>query len=247
MSTVLARLEHEVSPTRAMLQQAVSAGAAVETIERLISLVERENAKDAQVAFNVAFAAVKRELPSLPKNGIIPDNSGKVRSRYVRRDDLHRALTPILTAHGLATSFSFRDAPPNRMICSMRLTHAAGHSEVFEAGSPMSMDVPKASELQKSGAAQAFAKRRVMMDAFDILDEDVDDDGTGRGIAETLSEGALLALDDLLQECENREPGARDRALAWIRKEFRVSNMDGLTVDAGAKVKAMLAKKLGAK
>jgi hypothetical protein len=233
------------SATRGMLQQAVSAGAQVDVIERLIALVERENAKDAQAAFNVAFAAVKRALPSLPKNGVIPNKGGGVRSRFVKRDDLHRALTPILSAHGFATSFSFRDSPPNRMICTMTLTHAGGHSETFEAGGPWAMEIPAASDQQKSGGAKSFMKRLVMMDAFDILDEDVDDDASGMGARVMVSEAAALELEDMLQECENRETGAKGRFLAWIRSEYRAPSINALTAQDAATAKGWLAKKLG--
>lgn len=164
------------SNTRVMMHQAVASGASVDVLERLIALVEREDAKDARAAFNAAFAQVKMSLPSIPKNGIIPDNTGAVRSRFARRDDLHKALTPLLSQHGFAASFSFRDAGPSRMVCSLRLTHSGGHSEVYEAAGPWDMEIPKASVHQRSRGAQSFMKRNLILDAFDILDEEVDND-----------------------------------------------------------------------
>lgn len=138
----------------------------------------KREARDAQKEYNIAFAKVKLSLPSIPKNGIIPDNSGAVRSRFARRDDLHKALTPLLSQHGFAASFSFRDAGPARMICSLRLTHSSGHSEVYEAAGPWDMEIPKASVHQRSRGAQSFMKRNLMLDAFDILDEDVDNNAS---------------------------------------------------------------------
>lgn len=248
-----AQLAVTPSATRSVLQQAITAGAPVDVIERLIGLVEREDAKDAKRAFESAFLAAKQQLDGvkITKRGTItyegkPGKQGGS-IKFMRYDDIADVVKPILAEHGLTASYSYEYiATPPKVVCVLTLRHSGGHSEQFH-GAPLPMIDGSGgkSDVQGVGSTMTYGRRYAIQASFDIVAEGEDTDGSGK--AAIIQEAALLELDDMLAECENKEAGAKARAMAWVTKEFRVAGLSELTADQGGRVKSMLAKKLGGK
>lgn len=214
-------------------------------LDRFLAIYRQLEKDRAQAQFNAAFARVKINLPTIDKRGVIPDNQGRVRSRFARHDDLHRAITPILTAEGLASSFMFQDAGEGRMTCKMTLTHAGGHSQEYQATGPWSMDIPKATPNQKARAAQSYMKRNLMIDVFDILCEELDDDGSGLGVAEPISDEQVQTLEGCLETIEERKPGSRKRFFDWLETAYQTRELAELRQGAVFEaVFSMLKRKL---
>lgn len=138
----------------------------------------RREERDSVREFNAAFAALKAELPSIAKTGVVMKKGGVgVQYRYARYGDLHKAVTPLLTTHGFSTSFDFEEPEANRLTCILKLRHSAGHEETYRWTLPAAGQNQYVSNLQNAAAARTFAKRCILIDALDILTEDADKDG----------------------------------------------------------------------
>src|SRR5688572_13069751 len=73
-------------------------------LEKLLSMYERIMDRNAEMAFNSAFAEMQSEMPVIQENGqiVIRDN---VQSRYALFEDINDIVKPILKAHGFAVTF----------------------------------------------------------------------------------------------------------------------------------------------
>ena len=66
----------EVTPM-AMVQQAISSGASIDVMERLLDLQERWQANEARRAFSAALAALRDDLPQIVKTQQVDFTTGR--------------------------------------------------------------------------------------------------------------------------------------------------------------------------
>ena len=78
-------------------------------LEHMLHIGRELQQDQAKAQFNAAFAALKLELPVIDKRGVVLGKGGKRMFRYARYDDIHEAITPLLSHHGFATSFDFEE------------------------------------------------------------------------------------------------------------------------------------------
>ncbi len=188
--------------------------------------IGRELQKDQAAAeFNAAFAALKPELPVIDKKGVVLNKTGKVQFKYARFDDLHDAITPLLTKHGFATSFDFQEPEKGRLTVILELLHRGGHSKLYHWTLPAMGDNQYVTNLQNAAAARSFGKRCVVIDAFDILTRDSDSDGRPVAPPERITEAQMLMIGDILLEIENREPKSTLRFMKWIKEETKAESV----------------------
>jgi hypothetical protein len=93
-----------------MLNRAVSSGADIDMIEKLMSLQERWEANQSRKLFDEALANAQGEMPKLTKNRLVNYASAKSPTGYVtyRHEDLAEVIEtvkPILKKFGLAHRF----------------------------------------------------------------------------------------------------------------------------------------------
>src|SRR5260370_16452199 len=74
----------------------------IDKLDRLLLMRERENARVAEQAFNVALAEAQTEMQPI---GADSDNP-QTRSRYASYAPLDRAVRPIYTRHAFPLSFN---------------------------------------------------------------------------------------------------------------------------------------------
>lgn len=121
------KMEGQQSPMVAMIERVVTSPSInVDTMERMFALMERQQAREAEMLFNQAMAAAQAEMLPVVKAG--KSDKGK----YARLDDINQVVVPILGKHGLSISFS-TPAPrnPDNVAVACRLSHAGGHSRDF--------------------------------------------------------------------------------------------------------------------
>jgi hypothetical protein len=96
-----------------MLNRAVSSGASLDMVEKLMTLQERWEANQARKAFDNAMAAAKAEIPNITKNREVDFTSQKGRTHYRYEDlgEIARVVSPILAKHGL--SYRYRTTSPS--------------------------------------------------------------------------------------------------------------------------------------
>lgn len=114
----------------AMIQQALSRDASMETLERLMALQERWEASQARKAFDAAIASAKAEIGPIEKNRRVHFETTKGKTDY-RFEDLAAiaaAVDPVLSKFGL--SYRYRTAQANgQLTVTCVLSHRDGYSE----------------------------------------------------------------------------------------------------------------------
>src|SRR6185295_9677489 len=112
-----------------MLDRAVSSGASVETLEKLMALQERFEKNNARKEFDAAVADAKAEIPPIVRN-----REGHNSKRYVDFAAIAKIVDPIITKHGL--SYRFTTEQTDRINVTCVLSHRAGHFEKTTLSGP---------------------------------------------------------------------------------------------------------------
>lgn len=193
-----------------------------------------------------AFVAAKMELDGvkIQKNGAITYEAkpGKAAStiKFLRYDDLAESVKPILRKYNLVAAYDYETSQtPPKTICVLKLMHVNGHTESFRSAPlPMVDEGGGKNATQGAGSVMTYGRRYAIQAAFDIVAEGEDDDGNmGRNQPQPISENECRNLEDVLQELDNREPGAKKRFMSWIEKQFKCSSL-GELLD-GSQLKAV--------
>ena len=168
-----------------MLDRAVSGGASIEVLEKLMALNERWERNQARKAFDQAMAEAKAEIPVILKNRHV-DFTGKtgVRTNYRHEDlaEIARTVDPILSKHGL--SYRFRTTSPANEPVSVTciVSHRLGHFEenTLQAGRD---DSGNKNNIQAVGSALTYLQRYTLKAALGLA-ASTDDDGAAVGKAD---------------------------------------------------------------
>lgn len=164
-----------------MLHRAVSQGASVEVLEKLLALQERWEAGQARRAFDAALAAAKAEIPTVFKNREVDFTSAKGRTHYRYEDlgEIARTIDPVLAARGLSYRFRTSSSPNEPITVTCILSHRDGHSEenTLTGGRD---DSGNKNHLQAIGSTISFLSRYALKAALGLSASE-DDDGRAAG------------------------------------------------------------------
>lgn len=175
-ATTKHQLPHSATPME-LLNQAVSGGANVEVLAKLLDLQERWEGSQARKAFEAAMADAKAEIPPIRKNkhvGFRAKNGG-ASTDYDHEDmaEIARTVDPILGKHGL--SYRFRTAQADRITVTCIVTHRDGHFEetTLSCGADSSGNK---NSIQAIGSAVTYLQRYTLKAALGLAASS-DDDG----------------------------------------------------------------------
>lgn len=193
--------ETNVLTPLAMIDRALSSGASVEVLEKLMGLQERYDANMARKAFDNAVAEAKGEIPAIQKNkhvGFESKRTGDTTSySHETLGMIASVVDPILHKHGL--SYRYRANQENgRVSVTCVLSHRDGYSEetTLSAGAD---DSGKKNSIQAIGSTTTYLQRYTLKLALGLATTDKDDDGK---TSETPPiSGAAEAAIDLIQQC----------------------------------------------
>lgn len=175
--------------------------------------------------YNIAFVAMKKDLPVIAKNGVVMNKSGRLQFKYARYDDLHEGIGPTLEKYGFATSFNFEEPAPGRLTCVLELSHTGGYSKFFRWTLPSTGENQFVTNLQNAAAARTFAKRCVLIDALDILTQDSDRDGAPTEAPERITEEQARKIEDAIAAIAERDPKFREKFRTWLQVELKVGDI----------------------
>jgi hypothetical protein len=170
-----------------MLNRAVSSGADIEMIEKLMSLQERWETGQARKAFDKAIAAAKAKITPIQRNA-----KGHNDKRYADFAAIAKVVDPILSEHGL--SYRFRTAQSDRISVTCILSHEAGHSEETTLTGPADTSGSK-NAIQAIGSTLTYLQRYSLVQMLGLAAA-ADDDGkaaAGEAVSQDQS-GELQAL-----------------------------------------------------
>ncbi len=183
-----------------MLNKAVSQGANIEVLEKLMGLQERWEANQARKAFDEAMAAAKAEIPTISKNREVDFTSTKGRTNYRHEDlaEIARTVDPILSRHGLSYRFRVTSNVNEPVSVTCILSHRAGHSEetTLSAGRDESGNK---NSIQAIGSAITYLQRYTLKAALGLAAAS-DDDGSATDISDYISGDQLTKIIDLAEE-----------------------------------------------
>lgn len=146
-----------------MLQAVVEKGVTGENVaalEKLVTLYEHMEQKEAEKKFNSAFVALQSEMPAIVATTVIPN-----RGKYEKFEDVMKVVGPLLAKHGFSVSFSM-NFTDNRIVETCQLKHVGGHSQ----SNSFAVRVGKAdTETQADCKAATTAKRNALLNALNIV------------------------------------------------------------------------------
>lgn len=172
-----------------MLSLAVSQGADLDKISKLMDLQERWEAGNAKRAFVQAMSNFKAETINVTKD---KDNA-QYKSKYVSLGNLVNTVTPFLSKHGLSVRWDIDQAAGISVTCVM--THILGHSESVSFVAPPDKSGQK-NPIQEIKSAVTYAKACTFESICGLAstDQNMDDDGNGFGMEEDTFQSHLKAI-----------------------------------------------------
>ena len=144
----------------------------VDKLERLIALHERAQIRNAESAFNAAFAEMMADIPTITEHG--STNNGK----YATLEDIIEQVRPVLTKYGFA--LSHRTEWPDKKTVKVVgiLMHREGHSRSSEFMADADTSGNK-NAIQGLGSAVSYGRRYTTKDLLNIATRGEDNDGAG--------------------------------------------------------------------
>lgn len=165
-----------------MLAHAVQQGMPIETLRELRQLQKEWEADEARRLFNEAFSAFKAEAIVIVKNTEIKDGPLKGK-KHANLFDVVDAVTPKLSAHGLAISWKLTKDEKDWLEVTCTLRHSAGHFETVSMGSGPDMG-PGRNAIQARCSAKTYLERYTATAILGLAAQDADDDGNAAGSAD---------------------------------------------------------------
>jgi len=188
-----------------MLARAVSSGADLDMVEKLMGLQERWEKNQARKSFDEAIAAAKAQIGPIERTG-----TGHNSKRYATFAAIAKAIDPILSQHGL--SYRFRTAQGERISVTCILSHKSGHYEETTLTGPPDASGSK-NAIQAIGSTLTYLQRYSLVQMLGLAAADDDDGKAVSGAA--ITEPQADTLRELL-EVHNKD---RARFLKWAKVE----------------------------
>jgi hypothetical protein len=207
----------------------------IERINAILDIRERQMSKEAEQAFNIAFAAAMGEMPSVPRTGL----NKHTRQKYSTLDDLIVTSRPVLSRHGLSLNWETGKRENGNIWVRAIVRHSQGYSiSTEDEGAPDKGAQMNA--LQGGGSAKTYLKRYTGFALLGLASGDeVEDDGaatgstpqqtsgnTGQALRDAWRDGVL----DSLPENATAQQKARafaDALIAGFGKPRKVQTLEG--------------------
>lgn len=150
---------HTVTPLD-MLDRALSQGAGLEVVEKLMDLQDRWERNNARKAFDQAISAAKSEIPPIVKNASVgyENKDGSFTGyKHETLDGIAKVVDPILSDHGL--SYRFRSQQNGGMLSvTCIVAHRDGYYEETTLSGPPDQSGKK-NAYQAVGSAATYLQR----------------------------------------------------------------------------------------
>lgn len=191
-----------------MLQTALTSGAGVDTLERLLALQERWQEQQARRAFEAALSGLRAELPPILKTREVDFTSSKGRTHYRHEDlaEISGALSPVMAKHGLSFRWRTDTGRPGEVQVTCIVAHRDGHSEETALSGPYDQSGNK-NPIQAIGSAVTYLQRYTLKAALGVAAAHDDDGRASRAAVEAqrdaAREKALEPFKNLWAECSD--------------------------------------------
>lgn len=172
-----------------MLDRAITQGAGIEVLTKLMDLQERWDRNQNRKAFDEAVASAKAEIKPVVRNA-----TGHNSKKYADFAALAMAVDPIISKFGL--SYRFRTAQTDKIAVTCILSHKSGHFEETTLAGPADTTGNK-NAIQAIGSTLTYLQRYSLVQALGLAASN-DDDGKVAGIGDLISEQQAAQLEKLI-------------------------------------------------
>ena len=166
----------ENSPAGLMLA-ALRQGADLEKVEKMLDLQERWEKREAEKAFNAAFAAFRGEDLEVLKDKNRA-NGPLQGQKYATLHAFVKATKAALSKHGLGVRWDVTRDESDWIEVTCILKHEKGHFETVSMGGPPDTG-PARNVLQARHSTISYLERYTLKAICGLAEQDDDDDGNG--------------------------------------------------------------------
>lgn len=209
-----------------MMQIALEKGNA-EALETLVNLQNKQQDRQREEEFEVAFAEMQADLPAVLKNRF----NEQTKSRFSKLDDIQKAIKPVLKRYGFSIRYESPDEQPERVVvATCILTFKNGWKAKNTSAIPVDNIGIKGNanktEAHGAGSATTYARRYALCGLLDItLTED--DDGNAAGGEPRVTSEQQIILHTLLEKA-SEETKQRFHSTYPSAKDVEVSKFAGV-------------------
>jgi hypothetical protein len=185
-------------------------GASLEQIEKMMDLVERNEKREAEKAYNESLAAFKSLNIKIVKRKVVDFTTQRGRTTYkhAELDDVVQAVGPGLSEHGFAWSWKTKqEAGSITVACVLR--HKLGHSEHVSLSADADASGGK-NGIQAIISTTTYLQRHTLKQICGVAESGEDDDGAGEP-------GAPEIPPDLLAAAREAAMGGWKSLAAWTK------------------------------
>jgi len=233
MSEMVKSKEHTVAlPSAAtpadLLAVAVSQGADLDKLEKLMELQERWEANEAKRAYVRAMNAFKADPPEIVKDQTVRYNTSNGTTQYSHASlqNVTDKIAEALAKHGLSHRWDVEQLEGGQIRVTCVITHELGHSEStpLQAGPDQSGGK---NNIQAVGSTVAYLERYTLLAATGLATKEMDDDGRGSEI-EYITEDEALAIHAKITDNDIDLA----KFLAWLKKSLGASSIEQIARSA---------------
>lgn len=194
-SKEIAPVAHREMTPMEMVSRALEMNVSADILKQMMDLRDREEARNAKLAFTKAVSAAKAELRPIMKTREVkykPDGKPLVNYRHEDLAGIEEQVTPILTRHGLSYRYESDNGVDRPITITCVLEHVDGHSTRTPLSAGADTGAGKNS-LQAIASAATYLQRYTLKLALG-LSVSHDDDGKAAG---QVGPDALISVDQV--------------------------------------------------
>lgn len=236
-------MTEDLEKYEALLEIAVTQGADLDKLEKLIDLQDRWEKTEARKAFVVAMTEFKKNPPEIIKD---------MRVEYTNRDETttsysHASLSNVtavisaeLSKYGLSGRWDVEQGDFGIKVTFI-LTHIAGHSESVSMIAPPDSSGKK-NPIQAIASTTSYLERYTMLAGTGLAAKGMDDDGVGAGKEEPkpITDGQKKSINKLI-----KDTGAdKTKFLIYLKNTYKTAEITELNTDDAKQVILTLKAKL---
>lgn len=162
-----------------LIAMAIEKGLDVNSLEKLMELQDRWEAKQAKKLFFNAMSKFQAEVGDIKKSKLVDyatKDGGRKRYKYADLAEIDNAIKVPLAKYGLTKSFHIKEEN-GRIHVSCKISHNAGHSEITTM-SGLADPSGNKNAIQASGSTITYLQRYTLIGALGLTTADEDDDGS---------------------------------------------------------------------
>jgi len=181
----------EVATPATLLQMAVSQGADIDKLEKLMELQQRWEDNEARKAFTISMTDFRSACPSITK-----DKEGH-QSKYASLAHTLSLIKKSLSEHGLSHNWKTNQSENGLISVTCCVTHKLGYQECTTMSASAETSGSK-NPIQAIGSTITYLERYTLFAILGLASTDQDDDGAGS--IEFVTDEQAANLQSLLEE-----------------------------------------------